>query len=346
MNHNFLRATLAGIAAAGLGLAACEPISQPSTFTMSKWDDDGIVTGKEEVASVKFQDADGKPIEVSAAELNRGKTAFRIMCASCHGPKGDGLGPSAMGLVPPPRNFAAPGNELQFKFKSVPSGDLPTVEDLIRTVRGGLHGTAMLQWDVSEQRLREIINYIKTLSNRWQNEAPGKPIEISPDPVAAGKMTRDEAIKLGRWNYHSKTGPNCAGCHPAYVNQSEYEQLLKENGKETDKLRDNASWPVPKESEAYGVAITPPDFTFHELRSITQIDPLATAEEQAKQRATRLTDLYRAIGTGIGGTAMPTWKGVLKEEDLWGLVHFVETMIEIKSDSAKRSELIKKLRAK
>ncbi|MBI3820891.1 MAG: c-type cytochrome [Planctomycetes bacterium] len=349
MNYKFLGNSLAALSAACIGIVACEPLpplTTPDTFTMSKFDDEGNVTGAEEVKQVKFLDADSKEFTVSADVLNRGKLAFRTLCSSCHGKNGDGLGPSAAGLVPPPRNFAAPGQSLQFKFKSVPSGDLPTDDDLVRTVRAGLHGTAMLKWDVSETRLREIIQYIKTLNSRWGTEGPGKPIEMSPDPVAAKKLTREDAIKIGRWQFHSKARGNCAGCHPSYITQSEYTQLLKDNGKDSDTLRESASWPIPTES-SYGVMITPPDFTFHELRSITKVDPSASADEQTKQHADRLTDLYRAIGTGIGGAAMPKWKDSLKEEELWGLVYFVDSLIDIKWDPnpQKRADFMKRLRS-
>lgn len=358
MLHNFSkiiqnsvnRSTLSagfGLAALALvGFAACEPLSHPDTFNMPKWDEDGNPVGFEQVKEIKLLDADGKEFTVGADVLNRGRSAFRVMCASCHGANGNGAGASARGLVPPPRNFAALDQSLQFKFKSVPSGDLPTDDDLVRTVRNGLHGTAMLQWDVSETRLREIIQYIKTFSNRWKTEGPGKPIEITPDPVAAGKMTKEAAIEIGRKNFHSKSGPNCASCHPTYLTQDEYNAFLKSENKPPEALRENASWSVPKMSDAYGVMITPPDFTWHDMRSITKVDRFAAKDVQDKQREARLKDLYRAIGTGIGGTAMPTWKGVISEDQLWGLAHYVESLADIKMDPAKREELMSKLRKK
>jgi hypothetical protein len=73
--------------------------------------------------------------------------------------------------------------------------------------------------------------------------------------------------------------------------------------------------PEIKESD-YGVKIMPPDFTFSELRSVRE--------------DTRLADLHRVISAGVGGTAMPTWHGSLPEEDLWALVHFVNSLIAMK----------------
>ncbi len=36
--------------------------------------------------------------------------------------------------------------------------------------------------------------------------------------------------------------------------------------------------------------------------------------------------LYWRINTGVAGTAMPAWKGVLGDEQIWGLVAFIRTL--------------------
>ena len=74
--------------------------------------------------------------------------------------------------------------------------------------------------------------------------------------------------------------------------------------------------PVAKESD-YGVKILPPDFTFNELRGGDGLD-----------------DIYRAIAAGIGGTAMPTWKNVLPEADLWALAHYVRSLVGLRGTPA------------
>jgi hypothetical protein len=42
---------------------------------------------------------------VSADTLNAGHEAYTHYCRACHGEKGDGHGPAALGLRPPPRDF-------------------------------------------------------------------------------------------------------------------------------------------------------------------------------------------------------------------------------------------------
>src|SRR5215813_1566983 len=133
---------------------------------------------------------------VQASTLNAGQEGYMLYCYACHGEKGDGRGPSSPGLRPPPRDFTL----AKFKFAAVPSGQLPNDDDFVRIVKGGLHGTAMLAWDVPDVTLRNVIQYIKTFSKRWQEDEPGEPIRPSADPYGAAK--RDEAVAMGAKVYH------------------------------------------------------------------------------------------------------------------------------------------------
>jgi len=245
---------------------------------------------------------------VPAHVLNEGEQAYVQYCRACHGDKGDGKGPAALGLRPPPRDFTLG----VFKFASVPAGTLPVDDDLHRIVRGGLHGTAMLAWDgVPEGKLQQIMQYVKTFSPRWKDEEPGEPIPTSDDPW---KGRTGEAVARGKLVYHGMA--RCQGCHPAYAPRSFIFQATKElTGEGSTDFREAMYHPELKESD-YGVKILPPDFTFNELRSIREDH--------------RLEDLHRVISAGVGGTAMPTWHGSLPEEDIWALVHFVSSLVTLK----------------
>ena len=56
--------------------------------------------------------------------------------AGCHGVTGDGQGPAAQYLNPPPRDYRLG----QFKFTSTPRGSKPRREDLARIIRRGAKG--------------------------------------------------------------------------------------------------------------------------------------------------------------------------------------------------------------
>ena len=230
-----------------------------------------------------------------------------LYCRACHGEKGDGKGPSSPGLRPPPRDFTAGA----FKFAAVQGGSLPRDEDLVRIAKGGLHGTAMLAWDVPDRTLADIVQYLKTFSPRWKEEEPGEAVLPTPDPWAG---RAEQGLARGRLLYHGLA--QCLGCHPAYASRREIDEASRAlTGNATTDFRPDMYGSVMKESD-YGVKILPPDFTRAELRSI--------------RPGHRLEDLYRVIASGVGGTAMPTWKGSLPEEDIWALAHYVDSLVAVR----------------
>ena len=251
---------------------------------------------------------------VPAQMLTEGERSYALYCRACHGDKGDGKGPAAAGLRPPPRDFTLG----EFKFAAVPGGTMPNDDDLVRIVRSGLHGTAMRAWDgVPEKNLQEIIQYVKTFSPRWKDEAPGEPIVPTADPWRGREA---DGVVRGRKVYHGLA--QCLSCHPSYESKAFISEASKElTGNATPEFRDDMYGSVLKESD-YGVKLLPPDFTRSELRSI--------------RPEHRMEDLYRVVASGVGGTAMPTWRGALPEEDLWALVHFVDSLVALKGTDAPR----------
>jgi hypothetical protein len=159
-------------------------------------------------------------IESDGKGLNQGYASYMRYCYACHGEKGDGTGPSSAGLRPPPRDFT----KGLFKFARLRSSDeLPNDEDLVRIVTRGLHGTAMLAWDIPEGELANVLQYIKTFSPKWtkkkKNGEPVKtlePFEAGEDPWA-GKEA--EAIVAGKQLYHLRA--ECLNCHPGYGTKEE-----------------------------------------------------------------------------------------------------------------------------
>ena len=245
--------------------------------------------------------------EVSAEVLTEGERAYVLYCRACHGDQGDGKGPAARGIRPPPRDFTLG----VFKFAAVPAGELPNDADLERVVRSGLHGTAMLAWDgIPDHQVRQIIQFVKTFSPRWKDEEPGEPIEPTPDPW---KSREAEGVRRGRKVYHGLA--QCLSCHPAYATRSEIAEMSKElTGNAIVDFREDMFGSMLTESD-FGVKLLPPDFTRTALRSVRPDH--------------RLNDLYRVIASGVGGTAMPTWRDSLPEEELWALVHFVDSVIAL-----------------
>jgi len=246
---------------------------------------------------------------VAAGALEHGRAVYTHFCRPCHGDDGDGRGPASPGLSPPPRDLRLG----VYKFAAVAGGSLPNDADFVRIITGGLHGTAMLSWQVPAAELDDLIQYVKAFAPRWRAERPGEPIVTTPDPWAA----RDaDGTARGARVYHGLA--QCAvACHPAYVSKPEIYAFTKElTGLEVREFRADLYAPVLKDSD-YGVKILPPDFTFNVLRA-----------------GQTPADIYRSIAAGIGGTAMPTWKNVLPESDLWALVHYVRSLVAARGSPA------------
>jgi mono/diheme cytochrome c family protein len=246
---------------------------------------------------------------VSEQSLEHGRTVYAGYCRPCHGDRGDGKGTAAPGLQPPPRDLRLG----VYKFAGVAAGQLPTDADFVRTIRGGLHGTAMQAWGVPVAELDDLIQYIKALAPRWRAETAGDPITATPDPWVGREP---DGIDRGKRVYHGLA--QCAvACHPAYVTKADIWAYTKELTS-TSVLEFRVAYydPVAKDSD-YGVKILPTDFTWSPLRAGDAVG-----------------DIYRTIASGIGGTAMPTWKNVLPETDLWALAHYVRSLVELRRTPA------------
>ncbi len=131
-----------------------------------------------------------------------GREVYEAHCAGCHGMKGDGAGPAATFLSPRPRDFTAG----VFKFRTTPSGTLPTDADLFRTVTRGVRGTAMPTWhEIPERERLAVITYVKTFSRRWKEERAEAPLAMPPPPAATPDL-----LARGRELYAKA---KCAECH-------------------------------------------------------------------------------------------------------------------------------------
>ena len=95
------------------------------------------------------------PALAQTGDMDQGELIYEKRCLQCHGDEGDGLGPAAERLNPPPRDFTLG----LYKFQSSAfDADLPNDDDLFRMIRDGMPGTAMPDWDdlLSEQDMWDV----------------------------------------------------------------------------------------------------------------------------------------------------------------------------------------------
>lgn len=259
--------------------------------------------------------------EVSAKTLNLGYTTYVEYCIQCHGMDGKGNGPSAKGLLPPPRNLT----QGLYKFPWVSYGELPHDEDFARIIRHGLNGSAMLKWDISDERLDAVIQYIKTYApETWEgkDKTLGTKFELPRDPF--GDTYKHIAVEKGRKVYHVTAA--CTQCHKGYATQAEIQGWAAEYKTTVDTSAADY-YQLKAQDGEYNYKILPPDFTYHSLRSITDVP-----------------SIVQRLMYGVTGSGMPGWKDVVTDDELWALAYYVQDLRETGKDLSKRNELMDKLK--
>ena len=157
-----------------------------------------------------------------------GRDIYAMACVMCHGAEGKGDGSVGPMLsprrAPQPRDFTS----AEFKFRSTPSGQLPTTADLFRTVTEGVRSadgpmTIGLRGDrimpsfryMPEAQRLEVIEYVKSLNRgkqlyadaeclachgeRGRGDGPSAPtLKDNRDlRIAATDLTQPERFKNG-----------------------------------------------------------------------------------------------------------------------------------------------------
>lgn len=132
----------------------------------------------------------------------RGESVYMRDCAACHSDKGDGKSQVAQYLVPKPRDFTTG----MFKFRSTPTGELPTDADLLRVIENGIPGSQMPAWKnlLTPQERLDVVAYLKTFSADFKEAAPA-PVAIPQPPPFS-----NEAVREGQYVYMLM---ECWACH-------------------------------------------------------------------------------------------------------------------------------------
>ena len=174
-----------------------------------------------------------------------------------------------------------------FKYRSTPSGSLPTNDDLMRVVREGIPDTAMPAFTTLPQRdVQSVIEYVKTFSLRWREpRSYAAPIGIPQRPSwfdDAEDFVRH--VEKGRSLY----GVACAPCH----------------GTKGDGLGS-----VTNLMDSWGNPTPARDLRSPYIRSGRQLE-----------------DVYRVLVTGLDGTPMPSFAEGTTETQRWELIAFIEQL--------------------
>lgn len=169
----------------------------------------------------------GRPLE-NAQAIAAGRDLYTRACSHCHGTKGTGKGPVAYFLsrdtAPRPRDFTAG----VFKFRSTPSGDLPTDEDLMRTITHGIPGYMPAYTGLNFKDRWRLVYYLKSLYAGFKEQHPKAiPLVGTPTPATPNSLQRGHRVyqQLKCWECH---GDNAQG-----------------DGNKAAKLKDDEGLPLP-----------------------------------------------------------------------------------------------------
>ncbi len=137
-------------------------------------------------------------------QRQRGKEIYDAKCSHCHGMAGDAVSVATAYLRPAPRDFTSG----QYKFRTTGSGELPTTEDIKRSIREGMPYTSMPPWEgiLSESEIEALAYYLKTFSNDFAGPY-GNPEVI---PVPSAPPYREDNLARGREVFEAN---QCADCH-------------------------------------------------------------------------------------------------------------------------------------
>lgn len=240
-----------------------------------------------------------------------GKVLFTQNCATCHGETGQGDGPASVYLFPKPRNFTTGS----FKLRSTPTGQLPTDDDLLKTITNGIPGSAMPSFSfLSEDERKELVKYVKELTVK---EFPADDEDFIEEVKSAGAVVKQDAehvtvnlfawrkpsriitvgnppgatrelLQKGREVYFSKN-VSCFNCHG---------ESGRGDGPSAPDLLDDLGYPIP-----------PADFTAGIFKGGGDVK-----------------DIYLRFTTGMMGTPMPSFENTLSEEERWAIAYYVKSL--------------------
>lgn len=138
--------------------------------------------------------------KVDDALLAAGNATYMRECAACHGVEGDGQGPGAHYVNPRPRDFTLG----VYKLRTTPNGQVPTDEDLFRTITDGIPNSMMPAFkSLSEKERWGLVAVIQRFGGIEGEKA--KAISVPPEP----KVT-NAALENGQKLYVKL---KCGTCH-------------------------------------------------------------------------------------------------------------------------------------
>lgn len=300
--------------------------------------------------------AEGEEIKkATKSDLMRGKRIYSVSCILCHGSKGEGDGPASVFIGPyshPRPNDYTRGS---FKFRTTESGDLPTLSDLMSTIRYGIPGFMPSFRHLGEEGLRQVALYVATEFIREElpaqttyKEPVEKTVPVQKDDIFEEDIFQEDMSRTSK----TERAPSV----------TDKDIIYKDIVKQLDEIRKDAVIAArrinvlelirkdPRRSDPSAQeAVSRGKKTFAEMQCI-QCHGADGRGHMAKTNmkderglhtmAADLTkpetfgngntpeDIYRTIMTGLNGTPMPSFSDLFRgnEERVWDIVAYIRSL--------------------
>jgi mono/diheme cytochrome c family protein len=146
------------------------------------------------------------PAGSPAPASSDGTLLYDRYCLACHGAAGDGAGPGAAWLFPPPRDFT----KGRFKWRTTASGKPPTDGDLTRAIREGAPGTSMPAFAgiLDDAQIAQLVRAVKGFAPARFTIAPS--VFVPPARPDAATLASPAFRERGKERFLSL---GCTACH-------------------------------------------------------------------------------------------------------------------------------------
>ncbi len=280
---------------------------------------------------------------------------YREHCVHCHGITGDGAGPTARFLDPYPRDY----RQGIFKYTSTKSKEKPTTDDLARTLRDGLHGTAMPAFGIAlpPDEINALVEYVKYLAIRGEVEIflrdelfdGGNNVFGEDGTINTDIVSRTISLVVNNWNNVTVVEPVPRPI-PYEDMTAEEKQASIDHGRELFRGSGQCVKCHGPAGLGDGGQLNYDDWNKDkalvedlELRSEMWLLPLQELKARNLQLGVfrggrRPIDIYRRIANGITGTPMPAANvggsaiedpdtgemiDPMQAEEIWNIVDYV-----------------------
>lgn len=163
-----------------------------------------------------------QPAIAEPGDAEKGEEIYAARCIGCHGEEGDGLGPAAERLNPPPRDFTLG----LYKIKTTGFDDIvPNDDDLFRMIRDGMPATSMPGWGdvLSDQDMWDLIAYLKIFAG-LEEETPTDQLDYGTQVA-----TSEDSIGKGKALFEDR----CSECHGTAAKGVATKKLKDDDGSRT-----------------------------------------------------------------------------------------------------------------